>query len=71
VSCIPDVGNNLADELGVIDIGPRGDFAGQDDQVGRAESLAGDARERVIRQQGVEDAIGYLVGDFVGMPHAY
>ena len=35
-SRITDVGNDLANEFGVIDLGTGGDFPSQDDKVGRA-----------------------------------
>ena len=41
------------------------DLAGDDDEAGVDERLAGDAAVRVVAQDGVEDAVGDLVGDLV------
>src|SRR6185503_7224166 len=43
------------------------DLAGEDDAVGRGHRLAGDARLRVLAQEQVDDRIGNLVRDLVGM----
>ena len=43
------------------------DLAGDDDEAGVDERLAGDAAVGVVAQDGVEDAVGDLVGDLVGV----
>ena len=43
------------------------DFAGQDDELGRGQRFAGDARFGVLGQEKVDDRVGNLVGDLVGM----
>ena len=44
-----------------------GDLAHVDDEAGAAHRLAGDVRARVLREAGVQNRVGYLVGDFVGV----
>ena len=41
------------------------DLAGDDDEAGRDQRLAGDAPVRVVREDGVEDGVRDLVGDLV------
>ena len=43
----------------------RRDLAGDDDEAGRDQRLAGDAAVRIVREDGVEDGVGDLVGDLV------
>ena len=43
------------------------DFAGEDHFLGGGQGFASDARLRVLRQEQVDDGIGNLVGDLVGM----
>ena len=43
------------------------DLAGDDDEAGRDERLAGDAARRVVGEDGVEDGVRDLVGDLVRM----
>ena len=50
-----------------IDVGRRGDFAGDDDQAGGDQGLAGHAALGILVQDGVEDGVGNLVGNLVGM----
>jgi hypothetical protein len=64
---ITDPRDHLADYLRDLDISTRGYFAGDNDQTGREEGLAGDACERVLGQYGVEDGVGNLVGHLVRM----
>ena len=54
-----------------IDVAAGGDLAGDDRQAGRDERLAGDAADGILREDGVENRIGDLVGDLVGMPFGH
>ena len=45
----------------------RGDLPGLADELGRDEGLAGDAGVGVLAQVGVEDGVGNLIGNLVGM----
>ena len=65
---VADVLDDLADDLLEVDVAVRRDFAGDDGEAGRDERLARDARDRILREDRVEDAVGNLVGDLVGMP---
>ena len=66
---VADLADDLADDARVIDQGRRGDLPRQADQPGGQQGLAGDPGRGVLRQDGVEDAIGDLVGHLVGMAH--
>ena len=46
---------------------PVGNFAGEDDEIGRGERFASDAGFGILREQGVQNGIGDLVADFVRM----
>ena len=67
---VTDVANHLADDLLHVDVGLRSDLAGDDDHAGGDHRLAGDAAVGVLGEEGVEHAIGNLVGQLIGMPHA-
>jgi len=61
-------GRNFAPDQSLkIDIGLGGDFAGDDDQSGGGQSLAGNAAGGIFDQAGVKDGIGNLIGNFIGM----
>ena len=64
---VADFADGVADELLHVDVGLGGDFAGNDDEAGAGEGLAGDAAVGVFREAGVEDGVGNLVGDLVGV----
>ena len=64
---VADLADRLAGDLLDVDVGLGGDLAGDDDEAGVDERLAGDAARRVVAQDGVEDAVGDLVGDLVGV----
>src|SRR5690606_6269060 len=65
---IADAADRIAGDLDVVDVGARGDFAGQHDQAGVAEGFGGDPGIRVLLEQRIEDGVGDLVGDLVGVP---
>ena len=64
---VADFLDRLADDLLEIDVAAGRDLAGDHRQAGRDERLAGDAGHGVLREDGVENRIGDLVGDLVGM----
>jgi hypothetical protein len=45
-----------------------GDFAGQYDQAGVHQRFGGDTREFVLREDRVQNRVGNLISDFIGMP---
>src|SRR5208282_2491906 len=59
--------DGAADYVLEIDVGFGGYFSGDDDQSGGGEGFAGDAAGGVFGEAGVEDGVGNLVGDFIGM----
>ena len=64
---VADVLDDLADDLLEIDVAVGGDLAGNDGQPRRHERFARDAGDRILREDGIENAVGNLIGDFVGM----
>ena len=62
---VADVGDDAADEVFEVHPGFRRDFTGHDRHAGLDQCFAGDARLLVLRQHGVEDGVGDLVGDLV------
>src|SRR3546814_13685854 len=57
----------VARNLYVIDIGGRGDFAGQYDQTCVAQGFGCYAGIGILRKNGVKDGVGNLIRDFVEM----
>src|SRR5690606_12508952 len=68
---VADVEDGLADDVGVVDHGIGGDLAGDHRHAGVDHDLTGHAGLGVLRQDGVEDGIGTVVGDLVGMAFAH
>ncbi len=64
---VADLADRVADESLEVDVGLGGDLAGDDDEAGAGEGLAGDAAGGVLGEAGVEDGVGDLVGDLVGV----
>ena len=64
---VADRVDRLAGELGDVDVGGRGDLAGDDAQTGGEQRLAGDATVGVLGEDGVEDGVADLVGHLVGV----
>ena len=64
---VADVPDDVAHDVLIVDGAGRRDFAGDDGQAGRDQRLARDARHRVLREDRVENAVGNLIGDLVGM----
>src|SRR5699024_813989 len=65
---IADGTDDLAGDAGDIDVAGGGDLAHNMDKAGGTGGLAGDAGAGVLRKNGVEDGVGNLVADFIGMP---
>ena len=51
----------------IVDLGFGGDLTSQHDQTRVAQGLSGNARVLVLSQDGIEDGIGNLIGNFVRM----
>jgi hypothetical protein len=64
---VADVLDDLADDFLKIDVTAGRDLAGNDRQAGRHERFACDACNGILRQDGIEHAIGNLIGNLVGM----
>ena len=64
---VADLVDRRADDLLEVDVGARRDFAGDDSEAGRDERLAGDAADGILGEDGVENRIGNLIGDLVGV----
>ena len=54
---VADVLDGLADDGGDVDVRLGGDLAGHDDGAGGQQGLAGDARVRIVLEDGVEDGV--------------
>ena len=68
---IANVLDGLADDLLVVKLGVGGDLTEHHDHTGLGGRLAGNLGEAVLRQAGVEDGIGDLIRDLVGVALAY
>ena len=67
---VADIADHVAHDFLIIDDRLGGDFTGNHRQAGRHHRFAGDAAVGVLGQQGVQDAVGNLVSQFVRMSHA-
>ena len=67
---VADALQHVAGEVDVVDVGGRGDFAGHDDEARRTEGFGGNAGEGILLKAGVENGVGDLVRDLVGMTFA-
>ena len=65
---VADLADRLARDLLDVHVRRGGDLTGHDDEPRVHEGLARHAAGRVIAQHGVEDAVGDLVRDLVGVP---
>ena len=68
---VADIANDFAGEVGEVDVGGGGDFAGDYDQARGDQGFAGNAAHGIVFHDGVEDGVGNLVGDFVRMALGY
>ena len=64
---VADLAHGLAHDLRDVHVAVGRDLAHDVHDAGRDRALAGDAAVRVLRQNGVEDRVGHLVADLVGM----
>ena len=64
---VADGGDHAAHQALEIDVGLGGDFAGDDHEAGGGQGFGGDAAVGVLLQAGVENGVGDLVGNLVGM----
>ena len=67
---VADVVDDVADDFLHVDRGFGRDFAGDDGEAGGDHRFAGDAARGVLGEQGVEHAVGDLVGQLIGVAHA-
>ena len=68
---VANVTDRVADDLFVIELRTRGDFASQKHAITFDQSLASHAALWVLFQAGVQNAVGNVVGDFIGMALAH
>ena len=64
---VADLAHGLAHDLRDVHVAVGRDLAHDVHDAGRDRALAGDAAVRVLRQNGVEDRVGHLVADLIGM----
>src|SRR5262249_3514191 len=64
---VADVLDRVADDLPDVDVRVGRHLAGDDDETGRDERLARDAAVRIVGESGVENRVGDLVRDLVGV----
>ena len=67
LAVVADADDRVAHDLRDLDVGARGDLAGDDGEAGGDHRLAGDAGHRVLGEDRVEDRVRDLVGHLVGM----
>ncbi|KAI4369492.1 hypothetical protein MLD38_017927 [Melastoma candidum] len=58
---------SVTDNLLVIHIGPGGDLVKDHDHIGLGAGLASDLALRILREAGIEDCVGDLVAELVGV----
>ena len=68
---VADLADDLANDCRIVNHGLGRDLAGQADEPGREQGFAGHASVGILCQDGIEDAVGNLVGHLVGMAHRY
>src|SRR5271156_4203798 len=68
---VADVANDFACQVGKIHVSGGGDFAGDDYESSGDQGLAGHAAHGIVGDDSIEDCVGNLVGDFVGMTLGY
>src|SRR5207245_8920879 len=64
---VADLVDRGAHDFLEVHVGTGRDFAGHDREAGRDERLARDAADWILRQEGVENGAGNLIGDLVRM----
>ena len=68
---VADLTNRFPDNVRYLDISRCCYFAHDQDHAGGGDGLAGDARIRILAQDGIQDRIGHLVADFIRMPFGH
>ena len=68
---VADIADGRARDFLKVDDRVGRNFAGQHDEAGRDQGFTGDAAFRILRQNGVEDRVGNLIGNLVGMSFGY
>jgi hypothetical protein len=64
---IADLANRLAGNVFDIELGPGGDLAADNHDVGLDVGFTGDAAEFVLREAGIEDRVRNRIRDFIRM----
>src|SRR5262249_59611580 len=64
---VADVADHALGDLAELHLALAGDLAGHHHEAGLDERLAGDAALGVLGEKGIDDAVGYLVADLVGL----
>ena len=68
---VADLANSLSCNVGNIYVCTCCDLAHYVDKTGGNKGLAGNACVGVLGDYGIEDGIGYFIGDLVGMAFCY
>lgn len=64
---VTDILDGIANDLLVIELGLGGDFTEDHDHTGLGSGLTSDLGQRVLSQASIEDSIGDLISDLVGV----
>ena len=64
---VPDGRNGFAHDLLEVDVSVRRDLSRHDYEAGAGERFAGYAAHGILRQAGVQDGVGNLIGNLVRM----
>ena len=67
---VADLADHVANHLLVVDRATGGDLTGDDGQARGHHRLARHAASRILREVGVEHAVGDLIGQLIRMAHA-
>jgi len=68
---VADVFNDFADNVGDFNVGLRRDFSGHQCDACGEDRFAGDARILILSDNGIQDAVGDLVGNFIRMSFSH
>ena len=64
---IADLADCIEGDFLPVDFGMGGDFAGNDDKVGRGQRFTGNTAVGILHQTGIENGIRDLIADLIGM----
>ena len=64
---VADTLDHVADDRREVELGSRGDFPGDHNEAGLGQGLAGHPAGLVLAYAGVENRVGHLVAQLVGM----